>query len=1587
MPSADQNSKDQSQGKSDATDAAQSGKDNLGQNLSQQIWSDITWSTLKNDATISSSSFLPQYTGLDASNHEKEPKDGRTSREESSTGKPAGGNLDRLEQALTDGPDARSRSGSNELVRTILSTLNHEQFKELDAAFRAKHHISLADEIKNNKHLGADTKAAFSIYEKGVDNRTSEDILKLTSIAVKSHNFQMFSEALGGDSNEAKAAKQVLKEELKNPKSEFAREFNALTLPSQVTLPIDGSLTQPLPPAWDPRAAEDLLGGGRVSLSSIVEQNDGVFTDNEANISLALQNATPHERDLYRQGKKEAEISTLTAEQISRLPEDNALKFYSDLHAKLAKVGDASQVEAWEEQIAQGKKFVLSSLVEVQTSHWFVKDSHSAKDLYGKVESMTEDQWSDIHNHKNKNDPYWQELSKSLNTFATPQESKNVLEMLQRKAQADSFAEAQDIKRPLNDVLAQNYTKTGRDGHNSLSGDGRENAVESIASMSSADAKRYQTDATFKKDVDRVVPLLNEEQKVYANALLKQVETSGEPPKINAELQILADKAQKAAPDTTIKNIETALSDPSLRQRLNQQEDWLSPEDRALKQTIKAQITEDFGKTAYDSLMKTGRIPLTDKVTADKPITIDTYNEIAALPKGGQEQKAVLTALADRPAEMAIAMNIIAQGKPDTADTAAAFINGDKSQIKELTKALGDGDLDKARKDYAQKYGGLNESLSSLDQDLLRTATPEQAKDLKIALSGKSPDGQQALYDHVSSKDTSGIVDDGTKGTLQRASQEFREKVAAANKAHEELTPDEVKRLTQYGNEAITQYQESKKALADTVATTGITVGSLAAMPFTGGLSLNSIGLIATAGGASDVATHAIVEGNNYDRHEALKDFAGGAAMTGSMFMGGELAAKTLNVGREIAASAAKNIATDAGHLATADGTALLAAGKEAELSLAMQKMLQEKLGSGGNILAKADLEALAAKFVTHPENGENVAALTNLMQLSLSEKIGTRFAQAAQSAQLQTLGFGTGGALNEINQIDGSKSTVENALSVTEGALIGAATGIIPGVGRLVGKQHIAEETTAVAHSEIANPDLAGAARSNDLYTHPVDATASAQDKGKITDHIPQPFQRKELQDLREAIVTDHVSGLRNQKGTYEGIEAGIAKAQKDGTPYTLIGIDANGLKDFNDTYGHATGDQALKAVGDYLKKRFARESDVSGRLHGDEYLVGVRNTPEQLKAIQAEMNDVRLAVELKKDKTGATIIDEKGMPVAAGVRVVKPGDAIKPDEVIVLNSGISAGFAQLKPEAGKLKPAQLRENLEKEADQNMYSAKEAKRAANQEFADKVAQQGLDLNTELKKRFQAVAPKEFILSGDDPGKLDRLMNGARRVRDNIPVELARPIYARRLEDTATRVPETGLLKKWAADQQAEHVVEVAAKQNPPKPVSVMSMDLDGLKNLNDKYGHSAGSEMINTFGKWLKARGREGDVVSHPYGADEFEIMAYNATPEQLANFKAQLDGIRFVGKMETTPSGKQTISEIRVLKPGEEPTKGENVIPFAGVSVGVAKVEQEAGAGAAQAYKTAQQKADAQVLIDKERREHEGKRVPRGTLLSTHN
>jgi diguanylate cyclase (GGDEF)-like protein len=99
---------------------------------------------------------------------------------------------------------------------------------------------------------------------------------------------------------------------------------------------------------------------------------------------------------------------------------------------------------------------------------------------------------------------------------------------------------------------------------------------------------------------------------------------------------------------------------------------------------------------------------------------------------------------------------------------------------------------------------------------------------------------------------------------------------------------------------------------------------------------------------------------------------------------------------------------------------------------------------------------------------------------------------------------------------------------------------------------------------------------------------------------------------ELRLLSTRDRFTGLLNRAVFNEQLEREVAVARREDARFAVAMIDIDHFKRFNDTYGHAGGDEALRMVAQTLR-RSCRETDVVARYGGEEFaliLPGVRSS-----------------------------------------------------------------------------------------------------------------------------------------------------------------------------------------------------------------------------------------------------------------------------------------------------------------------------------------------------------------------------------------
>ncbi len=163
----------------------------------------------------------------------------------------------------------------------------------------------------------------------------------------------------------------------------------------------------------------------------------------------------------------------------------------------------------------------------------------------------------------------------------------------------------------------------------------------------------------------------------------------------------------------------------------------------------------------------------------------------------------------------------------------------------------------------------------------------------------------------------------------------------------------------------------------------------------------------------------------------------------------------------------------------------------------------------------------------------------------------------------------------------------------------------------------------------------------------------------------------------------TDALSGLYNYRYFYEQLEREIKEAQEYHYPLSLVVVDVDYFKKYNDAYGHLEGDMILKELGEILKASI-RKTDVAARYGGDEFTV-ILPRVEREEAIGF--------AERVRQKVKETAFAKEGVQ-PLGDLTVSLGIAVYPED------------------------AESSKDLVKKADDAMYEAKKAGRDRAMSFA-----------------------------------------------------------------------------------------------------------------------------------------------------------------------------------------------------------------------------------------------------------------------------
>jgi diguanylate cyclase (GGDEF)-like protein len=151
--------------------------------------------------------------------------------------------------------------------------------------------------------------------------------------------------------------------------------------------------------------------------------------------------------------------------------------------------------------------------------------------------------------------------------------------------------------------------------------------------------------------------------------------------------------------------------------------------------------------------------------------------------------------------------------------------------------------------------------------------------------------------------------------------------------------------------------------------------------------------------------------------------------------------------------------------------------------------------------------------------------------------------------------------------------------------------------------------------------------------------------------------------QRLQRLVAVDALTGIANRRQFDRSLERELRRTRRDGQPLSLIFLDLDEFKRFNDTCGHARGDEVLRRVAQTLNETFRRGGDFVARYGGEEFAVVLPGVDARRAALYAERLRRRI---WRLSIPNGTAQTTDRLTISGGVATVVPGLIATAEELL---------------------------------------------------------------------------------------------------------------------------------------------------------------------------------------------------------------------------------------------------------------------------------------------------------------------------------
>ena len=155
----------------------------------------------------------------------------------------------------------------------------------------------------------------------------------------------------------------------------------------------------------------------------------------------------------------------------------------------------------------------------------------------------------------------------------------------------------------------------------------------------------------------------------------------------------------------------------------------------------------------------------------------------------------------------------------------------------------------------------------------------------------------------------------------------------------------------------------------------------------------------------------------------------------------------------------------------------------------------------------------------------------------------------------------------------------------------------------------------------------------------------------------------REQALELQSQTLIDGLTGIANRRRFDAHLQHEFRRAKRTGAPLSLIMIDVDHFKDYNDNYGHQQGDQCLLQVANALQQALRRPSDLVARYGGEEFSAVLPDTNQEgaLRVAEAMRDEVK-ALALAHAHSGTA----QRVTISLGIATRVPDQADEPGSLI---------------------------------------------------------------------------------------------------------------------------------------------------------------------------------------------------------------------------------------------------------------------------------------------------------------------------------